>query len=589
MSQDNLKLAAQRLQSYGRYGDTELVHLNPIEVDWLRSMSPTGKLTRNPDTGLQEAFLPLIPLAGGALGAMGGSALGIGALAGGALGAGLGSWAESGSLEQGLMTGLGAYALGGLGQAALGGASAAGAAGGMKAGTSALAPEMAAQIAATSGSAAPAALPAAAGGFSAPAAFNPAQLGVSAGSAGFVPTAGAAGGMTAPSTALMSAAPGVGAGASAGLMDKLLSNPQAPMMAAQGLDSMLPTGGGPGGTVGRTMTPEERERSREKERREFIAPVEDMMGAFGPERAYYAYGARGFNVGGPVWGQRLPAGLRINPRAADMSPWGQSFTPGMFMMERNQQSAPPQATPQFPSHRQGRGMGVPLQQPPQDTWRNPNQAVNAPRAVPPSRAVLPAWGTTVEKEKAAEEAARLEQERQSQSQVWRAPTEGFSGLEGYSGYHPLSVSYKKGGPIRRYQQGGLVDAAPQSGITAVVIALQQAYGSREEAVADAARGTGVAGRFGVPPDSPVFDLAFGRRVAGAGDGMSDSIPATIDGEEPVMLTSGEHVIPADAVSHLGNGDTAAGHKFLENLTRRARAARTGTDAQAPEIDPNELV
>lgn len=54
------KEIAQELQKFGRFGDSELVHLNPAEVDMLASMSPTGELTTNPDTGLKEAFLPFL-------------------------------------------------------------------------------------------------------------------------------------------------------------------------------------------------------------------------------------------------------------------------------------------------------------------------------------------------------------------------------------------------------------------------------------------------------------------------------------------------------------------------------------------------
>jgi len=87
----NRQEVGKDMASKGRYGDTMLVHMNPIEVDALAKMSPTGELTTNPDTGQPEAFLPL-------LAAMGGSYLG-GAMGYAALGAGLGSFA--GSLAQG--------------------------------------------------------------------------------------------------------------------------------------------------------------------------------------------------------------------------------------------------------------------------------------------------------------------------------------------------------------------------------------------------------------------------------------------------------------------------------------------------------
>lgn len=111
-----LRDIAEHLQSKGRYGDTMLVHLNPIEVDALASLSPTGELTVNPETGLQEAFLPLLaPLLGGLAGSWAATAipsLGISAALGGALGSGLASTAATGDLGKGIMSGLLSYGMG---------------------------------------------------------------------------------------------------------------------------------------------------------------------------------------------------------------------------------------------------------------------------------------------------------------------------------------------------------------------------------------------------------------------------------------------------------------------------------------------
>ena len=75
----------------------------------------------------------------------------------------------------------------------------------------------------------------------------------------------------------------------------------------------------------------------------------------------------------------------------------------------------------------------------------------------------------------------------------------------------------------------------------------------------------------------------GRMLKGPGDGMSDSIPASIAGKQPARLADGEFVVPADVVSHLGNGSTDAGAKKLYGMMDRIRKARTGKKKQAPAV------
>lgn len=87
----------------------------------------------------------------------------------------------------------------------------------------------------------------------------------------------------------------------------------------------------------------------------------------------------------------------------------------------------------------------------------------------------------------------------------------------------------------------------------------------------------------------IAELEEGRPVAGKTDGMADEIPAVIEGEQPAALSDGEFVIPADVVSHLGNGNTDAGVKVLEDMMDRVRKARTGREVQAKEISPEEFL
>lgn len=93
-----------------------------------------------------------------------------------------------------------------------------------------------------------------------------------------------------------------------------------------------------------------------------------------------------------------------------------------------------------------------------------------------------------------------------------------------------------------------------------------------------------AGGGGIPAMPPGMGVP-----AVAGDGSSDSIPATIDGKAPAMLSSGEFVTPADVVSHLGNGSSAAGVKALHGMVSRVRQAKTGSGKMPARINPAKMM
>jgi hypothetical protein len=80
-----------------------------------------------------------------------------------------------------------------------------------------------------------------------------------------------------------------------------------------------------------------------------------------------------------------------------------------------------------------------------------------------------------------------------------------------------------------------------------------------------------------------------RLLKGPGDGMSDNIPAMIGRKQPARLADGEFVIPADVVSHLGNGSTEAGAKRLHEMMSRVRKERTGNPKQGKQINPNKYM
>ena len=143
------------------------------------------------------------------------------------------------------------------------------------------------------------------------------------------------------------------------------------------------------------------------------------------------------------------------------------------------------------------------------------------------------------------------------------------------------------------------DAAKAAAILAAAkMAKEDAEAARKEARGAVATGTGEIytgkGRF-----SPVkkaaqggvmsLGMAQGRYLGGHSDGMADRVPASIEGKRPAALSDGEFVIPADVVSHLGNGNSNAGAKRLYEMMDRIRGARTGNTKQGKQINPNKFM
>jgi hypothetical protein len=87
----------------------------------------------------------------------------------------------------------------------------------------------------------------------------------------------------------------------------------------------------------------------------------------------------------------------------------------------------------------------------------------------------------------------------------------------------------------------------------------------------------------------LMELAKGRYLQGETDGMADKIPAQIGQDQPAALSHGEFVVPADVVSHLGNGNSDAGAKKLYQMMDKIRTARTGTKKQGKEINPDKFM
>jgi hypothetical protein len=115
----------------------------------------------------------------------------------------------------------------------------------------------------------------------------------------------------------------------------------------------------------------------------------------------------------------------------------------------------------------------------------------------------------------------------------------------------------------------------------------------DEDGSDEARGLGLgnlSNGFMNMGSTPAFAAGgMPRFLSGGGDGMSDSIKASINDDQEARLADGEFVVPADVVSHLGNGSSKAGAKQLYSMMDKVRTARTGRKSQGKQINPRKYL
>lgn len=116
----------------------------------------------------------------------------------------------------------------------------------------------------------------------------------------------------------------------------------------------------------------------------------------------------------------------------------------------------------------------------------------------------------------------------------------------------------------------------------VMVEAELADQARRQIVQEAKHGGLMDGHLGDYSDG-------GRLLKGPGDGVSDSIPATIGGRQAARLAEGEFVIPARIVSELGNGSTDAGAKRLYAMMDRIKAKRKKTKDIAADTKTYKLL
>ena len=460
----SLELAAQHLASRGRKGDTMLVHMAPEEVSGLQALARAGggTLTLNPDTGLPEAnFLKkLLPtLIGAGLSFI----PGVGPLMAAGL-VGGGTALTTGSLEKGLMAGLGAYGGAGL-------------AGGLKA-------------AAAAGAAAPTAITAPAGGLS--------SLGGSSMNAAAANAMGGAGEIGSSLAGLQTGVGGATAATSGGL------------------------GLAPGATTGLS--------------------------------AGAQYGLSGAPLGGTL-GQ-----------AAAMSPT--ALTPGASYALAPQALSPVTQAP---------GMFSTLGQGVNALGTEAGRTAFLGNAASKGVAATGVGGTSGLMKTGLAAAAPMMQPDTAKPYVDGGPNYEYTYDSATGQYNRVPVGTRSALAQlpRMFADGGPVEAMSDQNRFDTMMANQgQMF----------AAGGGVS-HLGDYSDG-------GRLLKGPGDGVSDSIPATIANKRPARLADGEFVVPARIVSELGNGSTDAGARKLYAMMDRIQKARgktTGKDRVAVNSKADRLL
>jgi hypothetical protein len=569
---------AQGLASLGRGPDSMLVHMAPGEVNSLQqlAMAHGGSLTINPETGLPEAgflssILPMVLGAGAMMipGLQGFGAAGIAAGIGGL------QAARTGSLKKGLMAGLGAYGGAGLagGLTAAGAASGAGAAG---AGTPEILGGLGTQPATFSGN-----LAQAGQGFTA------------------LPTSEAA------RTAFMgnSALKGSGVGGAKGLMqyglaaaapmmmDTTTKQPEFKQDASMGQRYQFNAG-----TQTPTPTPDVPEYGNQgqnfgKEQRYFnpmYRPIDNptartMYGfaSGGPVGAMSDANAIGMNTGYPQSGIRTGAYATPDqqPISRDMLPYagqpqfaeggevGYTYDPVTQMYVKKGGEGATMVSPTGGISGASAGASVGPDQPlNQQTLDFLNTEANTPGA----------------------REARMGQVSNVLGQIANFAVPGMGGLSfvrdnfpefvadvsaRMSGYNPADRSY--GGASRAEQnalQAALSSPNTGVGIPGESAAVGEGIGGGD--ISGQSEGTPALAQGGISNLGDYSD--GGRLLRGPGDGISDSIPATIGKKRPARLADGEFVVPARIVSELGNGSTEAGARKLYAMMDRVQKSRGKT-------------
>ena len=563
--------AAQLVRAHGRGKDSQLMHVTPNELNTLQGIAHAkgGSLTINPNTGLPEAgFLEdVLPTVVG---------IGVGALTGGAAApfigaaiAGIGSYALTGSLEKGIMSGLGAFggasALSSLGAVGAG-AGAAGAAGTTAAG---VAPTAAATTIGAEGLGSMAAMDVAMAGGNA-AAQTAAQTAATQGIAGQMATQGLTGNVFAPtmydalSTGDKLSAIGKGFG-------QLTSDFSGTMkMLPKGFLGSAAMGAAPliGGIMDSTSSgmqePEEtpgyiRPSVWDPKTQRFTSLTPVKQSQWG-DRSFQGYaGSLGYAEGGEIE-QRYERPIRtVDPAVTDYN---------RKLMERAQQEYV-------------QGMKFPV--------TPPAAPVGIAAAGQPSGAYSynPATQRFTSNAPVAPVSTGIQDIAELQAQRERELTQrlGYNPFSNYgAGDAGGSGSAAKGGYVKNLASGGEVGIAQIPKFQAGGEMSSDAFVIPADVVSALGNGSTDAG---VRALNEYLGVAM--RIEGEGDGLSDDIPASIEGAQPARVADGEVYIPPEVVARLGDGDPDEGAEELYEMIDKIRQSAHGKKSQQREVAPEKVM
>jgi hypothetical protein len=578
---------SRRLASYGRYGDNSLVHVSNRELAGLESL--TGRrFTKNPHTGLPEAFgfEDLLPAIAGAIAtvATGGAAAPlVGALAAGATGAGVGAAKGENmntALMHGLISGVGSYA----GAGALSG---------------------------VADAAIPAAIPAATSAGSEVLAQAPTDLAVA--SPGFTGVESAPGITSTPTEAMQPDTSLLDA--RAGGYQTMPGPPQAqaplanfgspstldnattrlgnvvnqPTAALDKLGSNLTTLDGLKGAgilagttyYGSTLAPQKKpalpgttpwnyDSRIPQSTRPVTMPGPDYRPGFSPEARYFA-------DGGPV-------SVADNTPPPSVAGIGSISNPRVM----------PYVAPMEPAAMPSAGPNVASQGAPNYSWKyDPNHPIgivpsrqNLTPAPMPASAITPIQTAQTNRPGFGPEQNYLLNNNPSsyyKPPAPEAPPSIQADIEGNSG------GGGDGGGGGGMARGGLASLSKTPhGVTANIVNEAKAamVGEHPNPKQALQRFRETFGDSALRALSESF--AEGGRIRGAGGGLDDLVPGTIEGRQRVRLADGEFVVSADVVSALGDGSTDQGVRKLQEMMNRVRREKTGKTKQPGPISHKAL-